>query len=173
VIQPGLNHLAFVVHDLGEVPWFVDAGLGDAIYDPLPLVPGVYAQGPFRYELTPAADRDGWRFTHDVNGSFAAMEFESAAATLADFADAHLYWSTSPESTFTQFLTAQVRTASKFEGIRGLTVITADAQGRHSAELPDFADWLGYLTGLGLAAEPLTRMWEPTVAHHHEWVTLS
>lgn len=171
--QPGLNHLALVVHDLGEVPWLVDAGLGDAIYEPLPLVPGVYVQGPFRYELGPATDRDGWRLTHDVTGSFTALEFASAASALADFADAHTYWSTSPESSFTQFLTAQVRTAYKSEGIRALTVITADADGRRSHELHSFADWLGYLTGLGLAAEPLERMWEPTLAHHHEWVTSS
>jgi len=31
--------------------WWVDAGLGDALYDPMPLVDGVVAQGPTRFGM--------------------------------------------------------------------------------------------------------------------------
>ena len=39
--EASLNHLVLVVHDLDGM-WFVDAGLGDALYEPLPLTPGKY-----------------------------------------------------------------------------------------------------------------------------------
>jgi hypothetical protein len=43
------NHVVLTVSDLptDENPsgcWYVDAGLGDALYEPLPLAPGTYRQ---------------------------------------------------------------------------------------------------------------------------------
>ena len=48
--------LVLTVHDLPTAAnpsgvWYVDAGLGDALHEPLPLRPGVYEQGPFRLSL--------------------------------------------------------------------------------------------------------------------------
>ena len=60
-----------VVHDLPDRdspdgPWYVDAGLGDALHEPLPLVPGTYPQGPLRFELQATDDGVGdWHLTHD------------------------------------------------------------------------------------------------------------
>ena len=56
------NHLVLLVSGLpsSENPegrWYVDAGLGDAIHEPLPLVPGTYPQGPHTFVLTAALPR--------------------------------------------------------------------------------------------------------------------
>jgi N-hydroxyarylamine O-acetyltransferase len=50
------NDLVLTVHDLPSADnpsgdWYVDVGLGDALYDPLPLRAGVYHQPPFKVEL--------------------------------------------------------------------------------------------------------------------------
>jgi N-hydroxyarylamine O-acetyltransferase len=89
------NHLALTVHSLPDDAsptgdWLVDAGLGDALHEPLPLIAGAYRQGPFRYALRPsAAEPGGWRFEHDPRGSFAGMDFRPQRATTADFEAKH------------------------------------------------------------------------------------
>jgi N-hydroxyarylamine O-acetyltransferase len=89
------NHLVLTVRGLPspECPegvWFADAGLGDALHDPLPLRPGTYQQGPCTYGLAPSeVVPGGWRFTHDPGGSFAGMDFGPQRATRADFAEMH------------------------------------------------------------------------------------
>ncbi len=168
--RPNLNHLVLVVHDLDGPPWLVDAGLGDAIYDPLPLVPGEFAQGPFRYALGAAPGFDGWRFTHDAQGSFAAMEFESAAASLDDFVAAHQFQSTSPESSFTKFLTAQVRLPGEVAALRGLVLTTVDKSGKRSQTMETLHQWQECLTALGVDAGAVTPLWEREQSTHAEWL---
>ena len=89
-----INHQVLTVACEGET-WFVDAGLGDAPYEPMPLRAGTVTQGPYTYGLEPwdrsvrgaghvgggradvivggdrVGDSDGlgtlrgWRFVHD------------------------------------------------------------------------------------------------------------
>ena len=64
------NHLVLIVHGLPTEDhpagdWYVDAGLGDVLHEPLPLAAGRYRQGP---PLRADRDRDGvgdWHFAHD------------------------------------------------------------------------------------------------------------
>lgn len=164
-----LNHLALLVHDLGPV-WFVDAGLGDAIYEPLPLVPGSYAQGPFRYGIARSSTLDGWHFTHDPTGSFATMDFEAAATGIGAFTGAHTRLSTAADSSFRRFLTAQLRRADRVEALRGCTLTTVDATGRHQVHLDSPAQWLSTLVGLGLALDGLAQLWPSERAAHEAWL---
>jgi N-hydroxyarylamine O-acetyltransferase len=168
--EPRLNHLVLLVHDVQGGPWFVDAGLGDAIHEPLPLVPGRYRQDPFGYELGPASRRDGWRFTHDPLGSFALMEFESALAGIDDFRTAHAHLSTSVESNFVKFLTAQVRHADRVEALRGCVLTVVDAAGRRVRHVDDPQDWVSTLVGLGLADDGLAALWPSERAAHEAWL---
>lgn len=75
------NHLALTVHGLpsDDNPtgdWLVDVGLGDAMHEPLPLLAGVYQQGPYRLGLRPSeVDPGGWRLDHDPRGDFRGMDF--------------------------------------------------------------------------------------------------
>lgn len=89
------DHLALTVHGLAsdDCPsgdWLVDAGLGDALHTPLPLRKGTYVQGPMTFAMRPsAAEPGGWRLQHDPRGSFLAMDFRPARATVRDFEARH------------------------------------------------------------------------------------
>ncbi|GIH10930.1 arylamine N-acetyltransferase [Rhizocola hellebori] len=167
--EAALNHLVLVVHDLDGM-WFVDAGLGDALYEPLPLTPGTYRQGPFQYRLEPCARRDGWRFEHDPEGSFGAMEFESAGARIADFAQAHEHLSTSPSSTFRRFLVAQVREAGRVRILRGCILTTIDRDGKREEHLDDPQRWRDTIVELGVADEGLLELWPTEREKHEAWL---
>jgi N-hydroxyarylamine O-acetyltransferase len=103
------NHLVLLVHGLPTAAnpggtWYVDAGLGDALHEPLPLVAGGHSSGPFRYELvsvdpTPTSPAD-WLFVHDPRGTFVGMGFSLAEASMADFEPHHRRLSTDPASHF-------------------------------------------------------------------------
>ncbi len=150
--------------------WFVDAGLGDAIYEPLPLLAGRYRQGPFEYGLQPSTQRAGWRFEHDPAGSFFAMEFESAAAAMADFAAAHEDLSTSPPtSSFTRFLVAQVREADLVKTLRGCTLSIIDKSGQRDEQIDDPRLWCETLIGFGLPGEGLLQQWSSEREKHEAW----
>lgn len=113
--KPYANHLALTVHGLSTTAnpggaWLVDAGLGDALYEPAPLRSGPLTQTGFTYRMSEAPTLPGgWRFEHDPRGSFVGMDFEAADATMADFAVGHHDLSTSPTSGFVQWLSVQRR----------------------------------------------------------------
>ncbi|SFK98577.1 Arylamine N-acetyltransferase [Streptosporangium canum] len=176
------NHLAVTVHGLPgpENPggsWFVDVGLGDGLHEPLPLVTGTYRQGPFTYGLRPSpVEPRGWRFDHDPDGSFVAMDFVVEQATMADFTARHVELTTSPASRFTRVLTAYRRDATGSDLLRGcvLTRVGADA-GRW--ELGSAAEWYATLAGrfgVTLTDVPDTEreaLWERVRAAHDRWRT--
>jgi N-hydroxyarylamine O-acetyltransferase len=162
-----LNHLVLLAHDLEGGLWFVDTGLGDAIYEPLPLAAGHYSQGPFRYSL--AFTGSHWRFSHDELGSFAGMQFEPAAAVIEDFAEAHKFLSTSPESSFTRFLTAQIRLADRVRIMRACTSVELDSSGKHESYVECAKDFTSAYASIGLSN--VEDLWEGTRAAHEEWLT--
>src|SRR5262249_55850860 len=103
--------------------WLFDAGLGDALYEPMPLRSGAYDQGGFVYHLGPAPRvPGGWRFQHDHTGSFIGMDFEPGEATMADFAVGHTDLSTSATSGFVRRLTAQRRDADSYHKLVSCTL---------------------------------------------------
>lgn len=176
-VDPALNHLALLVHDLPDPAnpggrWLADTGLGDALYDPLPLVDGEHAQGPFAYTLTASPRPEaGWRLGHDPVGSFAACDIVAAPAVLGDFAGAHERLSTSAESPFTRFLTAQRRTAAGMDILRGCTLLGFDAAGRREEHLATRERWREALAELfGLTGDELDELWPGAQAAHEEWV---
>lgn len=175
------NHLVLTVSGLAtdENPsgiWYVDAGLGDALYEALPLAPGLYEQRPFRLRLeqTPGGVGD-WHLTHDPLGGFAGMSWRSPAASMEQFAARHEWLSTSPESGFVRVPTAQRRDATGVDIVRGL-VLTRVGTGSAPAEpLTDRADWFAALADVfglrfdGLPAEALHQLWERLLAAHQAW----
>jgi len=166
VTSTDLNHLALLAHDLDDRVWFVDAGLGDALYEPLPLAAGHYRQGPFVYALDFAGGR--WRFTHDELGSFAHMEFEPEAAAIGDFAEAHKFLSAAPESPFLRFLTAQVRLADRVSIVRGCTSTLLDAAGKHETCAESAAEFAAAYAAVLLSN--VDDLWERTRASHEQWL---
>lgn len=161
-----LNHLVLLAHDLDGGAWFVDAGLGDALHEPLPFAPGHYSQGTFVYSLSFTGTR--WRFTHDPLGSFAAMEFEPAAAVIDDFAGAHRHLSTSPESPFKRFLTAQIRLPDSVPIVRGCTSIVLDSAGKREVHLDSAGEFARAYAAVGLS--DVDDLWEQSRVAHEKWL---
>ena len=174
------NHLVLTVHGLPSADnpdgdWYVDAGLGDALYDPLPLRPGVYEQPPFRLELskTPGGIGD-WHLTHDPAGSFTGMAWWSAPTDLAAFAEMNTTLSTSPESGFVKILSVQRRSARAVDILRGLVLLrVGDGAYKRTLESRDeleaaLRDVFGFdLDELGDPA--LDALWQRTHAAHLAW----
>jgi arylamine N-acetyltransferase len=177
---PTGDHLVLTVENLPapQAPdgvWFVDAGLGDALYEPLPLVPGEYAQGPFRYRLRPSdVAPGGWRFEHDPACSFAGMDFSPAEVGLEAFAGNHADLSGSPDSVFVQLVIVQRRDATGVDSLRGC-VLTRIGSGASEREITDPADWYAVLAatfGLRLDdVDPAARaaLWRRVRLAHAAW----
>lgn len=176
------NHLALTVHGLAaphapEGVWMVDAGLGDALYEPVPLRGSVVVQGPFRYQLAASTVvPGGWRFEHDPAGGFAGMDFEPRVATPVDFAASHRWMSTSPQSGFVKAMCAMRRDAGGVDILRGLTLTRIDAAGTTTRELANRPDWYAALVDVfalpmhDVDAAQRDALWRRVRAAHDEWL---
>ncbi|MEY2406169.1 MAG: N-hydroxyarylamine O-acetyltransferase [Acidimicrobiaceae bacterium] len=174
------NHLVLTVRDLptetnpGGV-WYVDAGLGDALHEPLPLASGEHDQGPFHLVLTHTPEGVGdWHLTHDPLGSFTGMAWRSAPVEMDAFAARHEWLSTSPDSGFVKVLSAQRRDATGVDILRGLTLkrIGDNATETTLITPAELADALGDVFGLdvGCAGERArSALWHRVRAAHLEW----
>ncbi|MFI8893468.1 hypothetical protein [Streptomyces paradoxus] len=72
--------------------WWVDVGLGDALYDPVPLVQGAYAQGPMRFGME-AVEPEGlgdWRLSHDPSGWFTGVLLVDRPVEMNVFTQRHV-----------------------------------------------------------------------------------
>ena len=174
------NHLVLTVHDLptdgnpGGI-WYVNAGLGDALYEPIPLIAGRYRQGPFELgiERTPGGVGD-WHLTHDPKGGFAGMSWRSEPAAVDSFSERHGWLSTSPESGFVRVPTVQRRDATGADILRGLVLrrvgerpseTTIESRGRLFEVLED-------AFGLRISADAAparSKLWERVSAAHATW----
>jgi len=154
----------------------VDAGLGDALHEPLPLLAGKYRQGPFCFELTSSPGGVGdWHFRHDPAGEFVGMSFRSAPAAMADFAARHEFLSTSPESSFARVVTAQRRDAAGADILRGLVLTRVGSGAFRGAPITSRDDWFTILLELfglrldGVDAAARELLWGRTLAAHEVW----
>jgi len=174
------NHLVLTVHDLPtdanpDGAWYVDVGLGDALHEPLPLLPGGYDQGPFHLDLeaTPGGVGD-WHLVHDPAGSFSGMAWRSGPTGIEAFADRNTWLSTSPDSGFVKFLVVQRRDATGVDILRGLTLTRVGAGATESTigSEAELYDALGDLFGLDVtyvADDARAALWEKTRATHEAW----
>jgi len=171
------NHLVLRVHDLPDDDnpggvWYVDAGLGDALHAPLPLVPGDYSQPPFRFSLDEIEDGVGnWHFAHDPAGSFTGMSFRSEAAPPGAFDVRHQFLSSSPESGFVRVCTVQRRTPRGVDILRGRVFSAADGP---VTTLDDPGAWFDLVADLGVRVgdDPDHRdaLWARVTAAHEAHV---
>jgi arylamine N-acetyltransferase len=176
------NHLVLQVHGLAADgneggDWYLDAGLGDALHDPLPLVAGNYWQGPFEFDLAVSDSPVGdWRFVHHPGGSFTGMAFRAEPATMDDFAERNVHLSTSPESGFVRLVTVQRRDAAGVDIMRGLVLSRVGASTEPGTTIETAADWFEILAERfelpldHVAPEQRRQLWERTRARHDAWL---
>lgn len=175
------NHLALSVHGLPapgvpEGGWLVDVGLGDALYEPIPLRVGRYRQGPFEYRLRRSdVERDGWRLDHDESGGFAGMDFTMAPAGPGDFVAMHRSLSTSPESGFVRMASVQRRHRLGVDLLRGCVLRTVTGDGGRERVLTTSESWFAVLADVfGLLLDDLSagereRLWSAVWQAHERW----
>jgi N-hydroxyarylamine O-acetyltransferase len=174
------NHLVLTVAGLPSEAnptgtWYVDSGLGDALHDPLPLVPGTHRQAPFDLTLAESADGTGWHLAHDPAGGFTGMAWSTGAARPQDFLAQHQRLSTSAESGFVQVAMAERRDATGVDVVRGLVLSRIGEGARTDAPVTHRADWFALLADVfdlpldDLAPEERDRLWERVLAAHRRW----
>ena len=172
------NHLVLIVGGLPDKTnpggrWHVDVGLGDGLYEPLPLVPGTYRQGPLSFSLERTYDEVGdWHFTHDATGSFSGMSFREPAAEMDAFAARHVHLSTSPESSFAGVVTAQLRHAKGTDILRGCVLSQRRDADSTIETLESAVDWfaaLGDVFGIRVTARS-EALWARVSEAHERWL---
>jgi arylamine N-acetyltransferase len=148
------NHAALVVEGLPSDTnpggrWWVDAGLGDALHDPMPMQDGVVAQGPMRFGMAEvgAEGVGDWHLTHDPCGSFTGVSLVDQPVAMDVFAGRHHYNSTSPESGFAKTVTAQRRHATGTALVRGCVLTQRDGDLVTARTCESLREWLDVLEG--------------------------
>ncbi|WP_424190048.1 arylamine N-acetyltransferase family protein [Actinokineospora sp. G85] len=162
------THMVVEVHGLPTTAnpggrWLADAGLGDGLREPLPLVEGLHAAAPFRFGLRPSPTvPGGWRFDHDPGGAFAGMDFGPGEASIADFAEQHRRLSTAPTSGFVRTVTVARRDGDTIHELRGLAVQRISPGGEDCVYLTTRADYFAALADVFLL--PLSDVERPRLS---------
>ena len=176
------NHLALTVHGLPSPTcpsgdWLVDAGLGDALHEPLPLHEGTYVQGPLTFRMAPSqVEPGGWRLDHDPRGSFAGMDFRAAPATTADFLARHDHLSNSPESSFVRTCSVQRRDARGVDALTGCVLRRDGFDPVAPLTLETADEWFGALREVfdlpldDVDATERAALWTRVHGAHESWL---
>ncbi len=173
------NHLVLTVNGLPtnanpDGTWYVDAGLGDALHEPIPLIPGAYDQGPFHLVLDATPDAVGdWHLTHDPMGGFPGMAWRNAPTGIDAFATRNEWLSTSPESGFVRVLTVQRRDATGVDVLRGLNLIRI-GEGAQTRTLDSQTELVEVLRDFGFDVDAfddaaIGALWTKVHRAHVEW----
>ncbi|KOU22499.1 hypothetical protein ADK52_20890 [Streptomyces sp. WM6372] len=170
------DHLALTVRVDGE-QYFVDTGLGDGPYEPLPLRAGTYRQGGFTYGLGPLdGDRPGWRYVYDA-GPFPVVNMYAEPATTADFEATHLRLSTTPDSGFVRTLALLRRDAHGIDALRGRVLSRTEPAKRPTERILDTqGEFWAVVGGLferrldDLTPADRAALWDRVCASHETWL---
>ena len=173
------NHVVLTVSGLPsegnpDGVWYVDLGLGDAMYEALPLLVGRYVQAPFHLGLEDDGV-DAWHLTHDPSGGFVGMSWTMADAEMPVFAAKHEWLCTSPESPFLQVAIAERRDATGVDVMRGLVLMRIGDGAATSEPLETRDEWFDAVADLfdlrfdGTAPEIVDHLWETVLAAHRAW----
>lgn len=174
-----VGHLALTVRGLPTADnpggvWWPDLGCGDGLYEPLPLIAGVYRQGPFTYQLEL---RDGgWTFHHDPQGSFRAADLFDEELTSERAEAAHRRLTDPDGGAYAGKLVVQRRLSDSAETLRGC-LFSRTGPPTEFAELTTYDDWRDGLRALGLTLrgvdddDALRALFDRSLAEHQRWMS--
>ncbi|MGI8680212.1 MAG: arylamine N-acetyltransferase family protein [Jatrophihabitans sp.] len=171
------NHVALIVDGLprDDSPhgrWYVDAGLGDSLYEPMPLRAGVSVQGPIRFELAPTDE--GWHLAVGPGASICGVAIVYGPVEMDVFADRNEYFRTSPDSPFARSVTVQRRYRAGTAVVRG-RVFARTEDGHASIRTCESRDdWLDLLdtefgVRLDVPGAELDELWSRMRVAHELW----
>jgi N-hydroxyarylamine O-acetyltransferase len=175
-----LNHLVLEAHGLptAENPggrWWVDAGLGDAFRDPLPITTGSHDQGGFDYEITEVRE-DGWSFRRRSLGTFTGIDIRSLPTDQAVVDEAHARLSAPGSGRFAQVLVVQRRDSTGIDTVRGCLHHRTLPAGDTETELTSYDAWREalvdgtHLSLEGIDDDELRALYADHWAKHLVWV---
>lgn len=167
------DHLVLTVRVDGA-EFYVDTGLGDGPYEPLPLREGAYRQGAFAYSLE-RLDSVGWLYRHP-GASAPLVNFRPESAGTADFEAEHVRLSTSEDSGFVRAFAALRRDADGIDALRGRVLSRIDpVKGNTERVLDGPEEFYSTLEGVfGRELDDLTpadrsALWSRVSRAHDTW----
>ena len=171
-------HLGLLVN-FDEGPWIVDVGLGDLLFDPIPLSEGTYGQGADRISVAASSVAPGgWRLNHDTHGPFLGVDVAPAPVhrSLAGFQESHRFLSQSPESPWVNRLVVRCRDALNCYSLQGLVFTTRRGSQIQRTVLDSYQSWIELL--IDRFHEPLiaygsgdrVKLFNKVLVGHQRWV---
>ncbi len=176
------NHVALIVHGLPTADhpagdWYVDAGLGDVLHDPLPLAAGHHRHGSQELviEETAPGDVGDWHFVNDPRGSLSGVSIVADPVAMDVFADRHQFNRTSPTSSFRRAVTCQRRHATGTDVLRGRVLTRSDGASTWAHTIGSRQELLAVLDDvfglrLDVTTSALAALWDDMTARHEEWL---
>lgn len=160
--------------------WVLDVGLGDMPWEPLPMAPGRYSQGPFTYEVTASQrSKNGWRLVNDSNAAFVRVDVDGAIVPdLQMFEDHHRHLSRDSHSPWVNLVVVRNREQQGSNELKGCYFTRRDVSGAHMRIVEDQREWFELLSDVFY--EPLwdydgrrrEALWRAVIRKHEEWVSL-
>ena len=162
------NHMALVV-DVGGEPWIADAGLGEGFLDPLPLVPGPHAVGPFTWAPEREPGGTWWIAAHEWC-SFAGFRMAAEPSPVSAFEPHHRRLATDPESPFVRTLVVQKPGADRITTLRARTLSVVGPSVDERRVVADEDDFYAVLAGEFGITRRDPRLWALACAQHEAFL---
>ncbi len=162
------NHLVLRV-DLDGESWIADAGLGDALFEPIPLREGEHIQNGRTYKLS-QLDADTWRFENHEGRQPPTMDFINAPADESLFEQTSSELQTAQDSIFVQNLMCfRCRPDGGVDMLLGRVHADFTSGPPRKRLLKDAVEFRQVLEQVfGLQEPEMSGLWDKVVARHEQ-----
>ena len=162
------NHLVLRV-DLDDASWIADAGLGDALQEPILLREGEHAQNGRTYTLIQLDSRT-WRFVNHPGRLPPTMDFINAPADERLFEDTCADLQSNAESMFVQNLICfRCRADGSVDMLLGRVHADLSSEPPRKKVLRDSTEFAQVLEQVfGLREPEIEALWQKVVARHDD-----
>jgi N-hydroxyarylamine O-acetyltransferase len=160
------NHLVLRV-DLDDESWIADAGLGDALQEPIPLCEGEHQQNGRTYTLT-QLDAQTWRFANHPGRLPPTMDFINEPADEALFEQTCTELQANQESMFVQNLICfRCRADGGVDMLLGRVHVDLSSEAPRKKLLRDSTEFAQVLEHVfGLREPEIETLWRKVKARH-------